>query len=162
MNTDGHEMEWSTTADPRLDPDYLSPYFIGTHPPFFHVVAMTLVIIFGIAGNVVIIYIYTSRKQLRTPSNMFIVNLALADLIFLISSTMTVHNMVQDGRMLLGYKGCVTNAIIIVISGAVSLISMGLIAISRYMAIVHPQKKNWLSWRSCESSAFFLGSTLWP
>ena len=148
-STSDPEMEWSTTADPRLDPDYLSPYFIGTHPPLFHVVAMTLVLTFGIAGNVVIIYIYMSCKQLRTPSNMFIVNLALGDLTFLISSTMTVHNMANDGRMLLGYKGCVASAIIIIICATVSLITMALIAISRYMAIVHPQKKKWLSWKSC-------------
>ena len=30
-----------------------------------------------------------------------------------------------------------------------SLLTMGLIAISRYVAIVHPQKKNLLSWKVC-------------
>ena len=57
--------------------------------------------------------------------------------------------MVSDGVMHYGELGYKIAGFIIIMSGVESLITMGLIAVSRYIAIVHPQKKHLLSWRTC-------------
>ena len=46
-----------------------------------------IVIFFGIIGNVIILYAILSKRNMRTPRNYFIVNLAISDLL-LCSMTM--------------------------------------------------------------------------
>jgi len=46
-----------------------------------------IAILFGIMGNMVILYAILSNKKMRTPRNFFIVNLAISDLL-LCSMTM--------------------------------------------------------------------------
>ena len=118
-------------------------------PPVFVKLFVTAVMAFGITGNGIIIFVYLTSKQLRTPSNIFIVNLAIGDLIFLLSSTTSLATMIRNGQMRYGHVGCMLIGFVIVDSASVSLITMGLIAVSRYIAIAHPQKKHLLSWRIC-------------
>ena len=122
---------------------------IGTLPPMFPKVILALVIAFGVIGNGIIIKVFLTSKQLRTPSNLFIVNLAIGDLTFLLISITTLYNVIQDGHMLFGKRNCTIIAFVIVTCASESLMTMGLIAISRYVAIVHPQKKHLLSWKVC-------------
>ena len=141
--------EASRASDDLNQEPTLSPYDIGTIPPMFASVGLALVIAFGIMGNLIIITVFLTCKQLRTPPNLFIINLAMGDLIFILSSSTTLNSMLQNGRMLYGYTGCLVIALFIIISASVTLTTMGLIAISWYIAIVHPQKKNLLSWGRC-------------
>ena len=124
-------------------------------PPMFAKIGVILVVTFGIIGNGIILKVYVTSKQLRTPSNLFIVNLAIGDLTFLLVSTTTIHTMMQDGEMLYGETGCKVLAFMIITSAVVSLNTMAVIAISRYMVIVHPQKKHLLSWRTCTITCVF-------
>ena len=147
---DNHHTEVATyVGDTQYKGPTLSPYFIGSTPPMFAIIAIALVEAFGIFGNIIIIKVYLGSKQLRTPSNLFIVNLAVGDLVFLVSSSTTLNSMVMGGRMLYGIKGCTIAAIIIIVSATVTLMTMGLIAVSRFVAIVYPQKKAVLSWPLC-------------
>ena len=127
----------------------LSPYFIGVGGPLLSIIGLSLIDSCGIISNLIIIKVYLSSKQLRTPSNLFIVNLAAGDLIFILLCSTTLNNMVKDGKMLYGIRNCTAIAIMRIVSATVTLMTMGLIAVSRYVSIVHPQKKNVLSWPLC-------------
>ena len=118
-------------------------------PPTFITIIVISVMTIGILGNGLVVKVYLTSKHMRSPSNLFIVNLALGDLTFLFSSTTTVNTVMHDGQMLYGQRGCVILAFLIVTSAISSLTTMGLIAISRYMAIVHPHRKQYLSQRVC-------------
>ena len=137
------------TADSEPGEVTLSPYFIGTIPPLSATVMMAVIEVFGLFGNLLIAKVYLTSKHMRTPSNMFIVNLAVGDFVFLLTCNSTLNTMVKKGRMLYGTTGCTAVALIIVTMSCVTLMTMGLIAISRFIAIVHPQKKNLLSWGVC-------------
>ena len=145
----GSEMTNLTTWS--LDTPYSPGFNIGTQPPLFAIISTATIIAFGILSNGVIIKVFLASKQLRTPSNLFIVNLAFGDLIFLLTCITTVNTMVHDGVMPYGEVGCGVIAFFMVTSASESLITMGLIAVSRYVAIVHPQKKHLLTWRTCSS-----------
>ena len=119
-------------------------------PPLFAKIGMSLIMCFGIAGNSFIIFQFATRKKLRNAPNMFIINLALADLVFICCMGPQIHNMVAyGGRQGYGDLGCFCHAFLTVTSAGTSLVSMGFIAVSRYLIIVHPQKKILLSCWLC-------------
>ena len=120
------------------------------NPPMISSVVFLAVIIMGIVNSAIIIYMFLSRASLRTPSNIFIVNLAIADGSYLISVLVKPTSMIfYDGRLFYGNSVCHVFAIIIIITEGTSLLAMSLIAISRYVAIIHPQKKHIMTWRRC-------------
>ena len=120
------------------------------NPPMISSVVYLAVNLLGIANSSIIIYMFLSRASLRTPSNLFIVNLAIADGSYQLSVIMTpISMMFYGGRMFYGKLECQVSAIFITVTGGASLLAMCLIAISRYIAIVHPQKKHIMTWRRC-------------
>jgi neuropeptide FF receptor 2 len=70
------------------------------------------VIIFGIIGNSMLLYIIYKNRSLRTPTNLLIANMALADLLTIsISPLMFMfHDFYQ--KYVLGYVGCKTEGLI--------------------------------------------------
>ena len=141
------------TAQPSLVSDAITdnvqpPDFI-VQPPLSTAVVYLAVVAFGIASSTIIAYMFLFRPKLRNPPNLFIVNLAVADAAFLLSVTPVIHSMFNGGRRFYGEVGCLVQAVTVIITATASLLSMGLIAISRYVAIVHPQKKGILTWRRC-------------
>ena len=119
-------------------------------PPLIGTILITSVCTIGLAGSSLIFYQYVKCRALRNPSILFIINLALADMGVLLSMIPAINNMVaHEGRQGYGQKECVLQATITIVSATSSLVTMGLIAISRYVAIVHPQKKFLLSWSVC-------------
>ena len=94
---------------------------------------------------------FATKSKLRHPANLLIINLALADGTFLMCYPAIINNMlVHRGRQGYGHVACMAQSFLTVGSAHTSLFTMGLIAISRYIAIVHPQRKaTWLTWKTC-------------
>ncbi|MFS6538487.1 7 transmembrane receptor, partial (plasmid) [Idiomarina loihiensis] len=71
----------------RIDPHWYQ--FPPMNPLWHGILAFitSIILIIASAGNGMVIYIFTTTKTLKTPSNLFIVNLALSD--FLIITTMS-------------------------------------------------------------------------
>ena len=141
----------STSAGPQTD-DYFTydPEVDSPSPPLFAKIGMSLIMCCGIIGNSLIIFQFVKSRLLRSAPNMFIINLALADLVLIVCMGPQIHNMVAyGGRQGYGDLGCFCHAFLIVTSAGASLVSMGFIAVSRYLIIVHPQKKILLSWWLC-------------
>ena len=116
-------------------------------PPKFMVYIYACTIAIGICNNAIIIYMFRFKSKLKSPSNLLIVNLAVADAFYLFCVTTTATTMFfYGGRKFFGDIGCKALAVATILSAGGSLLTMGLIAVTRYIAIVHPQKKHLLTW----------------
>ena len=130
-------------------------------PPLFGIVGLSVISACGMVGNILIIFLFVKSQALRNPTNLFIINLAMADMGFLLCVGPLVNNMlVHGGKQGYGTIGCYLHGLMIATTATVSLITMGVIAFSRYLAIVHPTKKSMLSWRVC--SVMCIGCWAYP
>ena len=97
-----------------------------------------IIVLLGVTGNGLVIYSYISRKQMRTLTNMLILNLATADLLFLvICIPLTAFRFIASFWPL-GDIGCKISQYCVYVSVYVGIYTLVLMAISRYCAIVHP------------------------
>nr|ABF66146.1 opsin [Tharsalea nivalis] len=87
-------------------------------------------------GNGMVIYIFSTTKSLKTPSNLLVVNLALSD--FLIITTMSPPLVVNTyyETWIFGPLACDTYACCGSLFGCVSIWTMTMIAFDRYNVIV--------------------------
>ncbi|XP_074641264.1 melatonin receptor type 1A-like [Tubulanus polymorphus] len=94
-------------------------------------------IFFGVAGNLLIIIAVARKKKLQVTTSVFIVNVAISDMVVaaVVMPTILV-NLLTDGRMV-GYDECVFFAFVLLTSCGVSLISLSLIAFNRYVNVCH-------------------------
>ena len=65
----------------------------------------------AVAGNVMVLKIFSRFKSLRTPANMLVVNLAVSDLLLILSLVPeAVINFLAGGTWKFGYLGCQIHA----------------------------------------------------
>ena len=106
-----------------------------------------IVILLGVSGNVLVILAVTTIPSMKTVTNVFIANLAVADLIVTtICCPMILIHMLSYPNWTLGEDTCYFTTVCIHLSLTGS--SFGLLAISvdRYLAIAHAQKQ-WMTFR---------------
>lgn len=105
-------------------------------PHFFGILFFFLWMI-SFVGNGCVIYIFLKVKSLRTPTNMFVINLALADLLMMttMGPTVTINVFVQR-YWLWGPFGCKLYGFTGAVMGVVSICSMVVIGYDRYNVIV--------------------------
>merc|ERR1712127_977398 len=104
-------------------------YFLAT-------VAFILFII-GIVGNYVVMYMFTKKKELRSPINNYIVNLALADMCMLWSQTpLYLYNVFNGGNWQFGPLACQMAGAANSVFGICSICTIGAMTIERYNVVV--------------------------
>ena len=87
-------------------------------------------------GNVSLFLIVYKNPNLRTITNMFILNLAAADiLVSMLSMPVTIVTIV-NGCWVFGHTACVVLGYFTILSFIASVMSLGMIAINRYFYIV--------------------------
>nr|BDI63180.1 GQ-rhodopsin 2 [Peronia verruculata] len=102
---------------------------------------ITFVSIFGSLGNLLVMYIFGTTKSLRTPSNMFVVNLSMSDFIFSIIMgfpLMTISCF--NRRWIFGKVACELYGLVGGIFGLMSINTLAVIAFDRYNVIARPMK----------------------
>lgn len=92
--------------------------------------------IIALTGNFIVIYIFTKTKTLRTPSNLYVVNLAVSDfmIMFTMGPPMVVNCYYET--WVFGPLACEIYAMCGSLFGCVSIWTMILIASDRYNVIV--------------------------
>lgn len=90
----------------------------------------------SVIGNGMVIYIFSSTKGLRTPSNLLVVNLAFSDffMMFTMSPTMVINCYYET--WVLGPFMCELYALLGSLFGCGSIWTMTMIALDRYNVIV--------------------------
>nr|XP_040053759.1 opsin 4xa isoform X2 [Gasterosteus aculeatus aculeatus] len=118
----------------------------------------------GVTGNALVMYAFFCNKKLRTPPNLFIMNLAVSDFLMAITqSPIFFVNSLYKG-WIFGETGCKIYAFCGALFGITSMINLLAISLDRYIVITKPlQAIQWTSRRrTCLSIALvWLYSLAW-
>nr|WCQ76398.1 ultraviolet sensitive opsin 2 [Heterocerus fenestratus] len=116
---------WLTYPEPEASMHYLlGLVYIG----FF---------IMSVVGNGLVLWVFSSAKSLRTPSNMFVVNLAFCDFIMMLKAPIFIYNAFSRGYAA-GHIGCQIFAFMGSLSGIGAGMTNACIAYDRYTTIAKP------------------------
>lgn len=109
------------------------PYYMHLMLGIIYFVLMNTSLI----GNGIVLWIFTTSKSLRNGSNMFIVNLAIFDLLMMTEMPMFLINSFSE--YIVGFEtGCAIYAALGSVSGMGGAISNAVIAFDRYRTISNP------------------------
>ncbi|KAJ8418369.1 hypothetical protein AAFF_G00140780 [Aldrovandia affinis] len=101
--------------------------------------AVILVIgITGMVGNFLVIYAFSRSRSLRTPANMFIINLAITDFLMCVTQAPVFFTTSMHKRWIFGEKACELYAFCGALFGICSMITLTVIAVDRYFVITRP------------------------
>ncbi|XP_051897292.1 melanopsin-A [Pristis pectinata] len=89
-------------------------------------------------GNFLVIYAFCRSKTLRSPSNTFIINLAISDFLMSITQAPIFFTTSLHKRWIFGEKGCEMYAFCGALFGITSMITLVVIAMDRYFVITRP------------------------
>uniref|UniRef100_A0A4W5NYG0 Opsin 4a (melanopsin) n=1 Tax=Hucho hucho TaxID=62062 RepID=A0A4W5NYG0_9TELE len=92
----------------------------------------------GMVGNFLVIYAFSRSRSLRTPANMFIINLAITDFMMCITQAPIFFTTSMHKRWIFGEKGCELYAFCGALFGICSMITLMVIAVDRYFVITRP------------------------
>ncbi|XP_037353570.1 melanopsin [Talpa occidentalis] len=110
-------------------PDY-AHYTLGT--------VILLVGLTGMLGNMTVIYTFCRSRGLRTPANMFIINLAVSDFLMSFTQAPVFFASSLYKQWLFGETGCEFYAFCGALFGITSMITLTAIALDRYLVITRP------------------------
>lgn len=111
--------------------------------------------IFSLVGNGLVIWIFSSAKSLRTPSNVFIVNLAFCDFMMMVKTPIFIYNSFTRGFSA-GFLGCQIFAFLGSLSGIGAGATNACIAYDRYNTIARP-----FEGKLTHTKAIFITSLVW-
>lgn len=109
----------------------------------FKVVSTSLILVtcaLGIIGNVMVILVVLTTKHMKTPTNCYIVSLAVADLMVLTAAGMPAVTSGIFGYWVYGHYGCAGITYFQYLGINASSASITAFTIERYIAICHPIK----------------------
>lgn len=111
------------------------------HPAIQYLFISYYAIVFfsGLIGNVIIISAVYKFKRMRTVVNTFLVNLAISDVLFVCLSIFDGLSFLYN-EWIFGDLMCRLQSTFIEISYTVSICTLTVVAIERYISICHPHK----------------------
>ncbi|XP_067898705.1 type-1 angiotensin II receptor [Heterodontus francisci] len=114
----------------------------GRHDYIFLMIPVIYSIIFvvGVLGNSMVLLVIYCYLKLTTVANIFLLNLALADLIFVITLPFWAAYAAMEYHWPFGVFLCKMNATVILLNMNASVFLVTCLSIDRYLAIVHPMK----------------------
>ncbi|XP_058263175.1 opsin 4b [Hemibagrus wyckioides] len=110
-------------------------------PDHAHYTIGSVILIIGITGmvgNFLVMYAFCKSRSLRTPANMFIINLAITDFLMCVTQTPIFFITSMNRRWIFGEKGCELYAFCGALFGMCSMITLMIIAVDRYFVITRP------------------------
>ena len=116
--------------------------------------AYCLLFVVSLAGNILIGIIVYKEKALRTPINILIVNMAISDLLYpIIRFPLLFVRLNTASHWLLssplGQAFCKLSCFATDVSSAVSIQSLVLMAVDRFVAVVFPLRSSLISSKQC-------------
>jgi len=134
--------------------------FPPQHPLIMHVIGFLYGFLwfFSALGNGLVIYIFLKVSALRTPTNMFVVNLAFSDLCMMTTQALPCFlNIFISRYWAWSVLGCKIYAALGAVFGTVSIMSMVVIGYDRYNVIV----KGFSGVKITPGKAFLILLVLW-
>lgn len=103
-------------------------------------------VVLGLVGNGVTIFVFFKSKILRVPQNIFIINLSLCESLFISSFVPFIVKAIRTEWHPTPF-GCIAMATIIFVSSMLSIVCMAFLAFSRFIIIVKRSMKKWFQWK---------------
>nr|XP_025035404.1 thyrotropin-releasing hormone receptor isoform X2 [Pelodiscus sinensis] len=113
----------------------------------YQVVTIFLVLLIcglGIVGNIMVVLVVLRTKHMRTPTNCYLVSLAVADLMVLVAAGLPNITESLYGSWVYGYVGCLCITYFQYLGINASSCSITAFTVERYIAICHPIKAQFL------------------
>ncbi|KAK7129262.1 hypothetical protein R3I94_017467 [Phoxinus phoxinus] len=98
----------------------------------------SLVLFFGLIGNLGALYYFIFKIKQKSPSNIYIINLAVADTLFLFALPFRIHYHLNDSNWIFGAAMCRITGTVFFANIYISISFMTCICVDRYIATVHP------------------------
>ncbi|XP_071520529.1 uncharacterized protein [Panulirus ornatus] len=120
----------------------VNPHWLQYDPPshLSHLVLASVyvvIMVVGLVGNGLVMYLFISSRALRTPSNLFILNLAVSDFLLLAALGLYIYNSVYEGPAA-GKVGCDVYGFVGGFTGTTSIMTLAAISFDRYLVITFP------------------------
>ncbi|XP_064639576.1 somatostatin receptor type 2-like [Lineus longissimus] len=97
----------------------------------------SLTCIIGIIGNSLVIFVVFRYAKMKTVTNLYILNLAIADVLFLIGIPLMIVTMMVK-TWVFGYHMCKIFFILTSVNWFTSMFTLTVMSADRYMAVCHP------------------------
>ncbi|XP_061578485.1 thyrotropin releasing hormone receptor 2 [Cololabis saira] len=94
----------------------------------------------GIVGNIMVVLVVFTTRHMRTPTNCYLVSLAIADLTVLVAAGLPNVADSLTGTWIFGHAGCLGITYLQYLGINVSSCSITAFTVERYIAICHPMK----------------------
>ncbi|XP_072215066.1 G-protein coupled receptor 15 [Excalfactoria chinensis] len=161
------------TAGPEMDLIQLSPVTTVTfsyddyyyededscqheqHMTAFLPILYTVVFLVGILGNSILIVALVFKRRVQRLIDIFIINLAASDFIFLITLPFWVDREASDGMWRVGSFLCKASSYIISVNMYCSILLLTCMSADRYLAIMYPSIARRVRTRSYSSGLCF-------
>lgn len=98
---------------------------------------LSLICIGAFFGNVILFILVAKTPALQTKGNVFILNLAAADLLVAVINMPITIVAVISGDWILGDEVCLISGFLTLLTFVASCMALGMISVNRYHAIVH-------------------------
>ncbi|XP_078395886.1 thyrotropin-releasing hormone receptor-like [Cetorhinus maximus] len=121
------------------------------HSHGYQVVSISLILMIcgvGIMGNAMVVFVVLGTKHMRTPTNCYLVSLAIADLVVLMAAGLPNITNTIYRSWIYGYMGCLSITYLQYVGINVSSCSITAFTIERYIAICHPMKAQFICTKS--------------
>ncbi|XP_070499438.1 opsin, ultraviolet-sensitive [Chironomus tepperi] len=121
----------------KINPHWLK---YPPQPPNYHyalAIIYFIMMIFGLTGNALVIFIFIKSSNVRTPANNLILNLAFSDFIIMLEAPIFIYNSLNFGPAA-GEIACKMYGMMGATGGTVAIMTLTAISIDRYNVIVFP------------------------
>jgi allatostatin A receptor len=99
-----------------------------------------IIIVIGLIGNALVVVVVSANKQMRSTTNLLIINLACADLLFIVFCVPFTASDYVLTFWPFGDVWCKIVQYLIVVTAHASVYTLVLMSLDRFLAVVHPIK----------------------
>ncbi|KAG9275114.1 hydroxycarboxylic acid receptor 3-like [Astyanax mexicanus] len=114
-------------------------------------------LLLGLPGNLMALWVFSRHLRSWKPNVVLLFNLAVADLMLLVSLPYQIHYHLQQENWVFGHFWCRFNLFMLAINRSASIGFMTAVAVDRYFKVVHVHHKiNFISSRTVAGIACFI------
>ena len=125
----------NTTMGALMEPEY--------YPALYRTLGSILIgviLLIGVVGNALVVVVVSRTPSMHSPTNCYLVSLAVADILLLVSAalpTLVEYHLIVD-QFILGSVGCSVMVFTQYLGVNLSSLSITAFTVERYIAICHP------------------------
>ncbi|KAI1301232.1 Allatostatin-A receptor [Halotydeus destructor] len=114
------------------------PSFVYDLVPIVVPILFGIIVIVGLFGNALVVIVVLCNPQMRSTTNLLIINLAMADLLFIVFCVPFTAWDYGYQNWIFGEVWCKVVQYLIVVCAYASIYTLVLMSIDRFLAVVHP------------------------